>query len=69
MMVQMMEVRSGIQKIPFSFGTIDPEKIINRIFCPINPPNEPSSSEYFLKRLFNFETVKLFPVAGYLTPW
>jgi hypothetical protein len=63
----MVEVRSGIRKNPF-FGTINPEKIINRIFYLNNPPNNPSSSEYSLKRLFNFEIVKLYPAAGYLTP-
>jgi hypothetical protein len=60
MMVQMMEVRSGTRKTYF-FRTINPEKMINRIFCLNNPPNDPSSSEYFLKRLFNFETVELYP--------
>jgi hypothetical protein len=65
-MVRMMEVISGIRKISF-FGTINPEKMINRIFYLNNPPNDPSSSEYSLKRLFNFETVKLYPAAGYLT--
>jgi hypothetical protein len=29
-MVQMIEVRFGIRKIPF-FGTINPEKMVNRI--------------------------------------
>jgi hypothetical protein len=41
----MMEVRSGIRKTPF-FGTINPEKMVNRIFYLNNPPNDPSSSEY-----------------------
>jgi hypothetical protein len=62
----MMEVRSGIRKTPF-FGIINPKKMINRIFYLNNPPNDPSSSEYSLKRLFNFETVNLYPTAGYLT--
>jgi hypothetical protein len=44
----MMEVRSAIPKTPF-FGTINPEKMINRIFYLNNPPNDPSSSEYSLK--------------------
>jgi hypothetical protein len=30
-MVQMIEVRFGIQKIPF-FGTINPENMVNQIF-------------------------------------
>jgi hypothetical protein len=64
-MVQMME--SGIQKTPF-FGTVNPEKMINRIFYPNNPPNDPSTSKYSLKRVFNFKAVKLYPAAGYLTP-
>jgi hypothetical protein len=34
-MVQMMEVRSKIRKTPF-FRTINPEKMINRIFYPLN---------------------------------
>jgi hypothetical protein len=59
--------RSGIQKTSF-FGIINPEKMINRIFYLNNPPNDPSSSEYSLKRLFNFEIVKLYPAVGYLTP-
>jgi hypothetical protein len=58
-MVRMMDVRSEIRKTPF-FRTINPEKMINRIFYLNNPPNDPSSSEYSLKRLFNFETVKLY---------
>jgi hypothetical protein len=66
-MVRMMEVRSGIRKTLF-FGTINPKKMINRIFYLNSPPNNPSSSEYSLKRLLNFETVKLYPAAGYLTP-
>jgi hypothetical protein len=66
-MVQMMEVRFRIRKTPF-FGTINPEKMINRIFYLNNPPNNPSSSEYSLRRLFNFEIVKLYPAADYLTP-
>jgi hypothetical protein len=47
-MAQMMEVRSGIQKTPF-VETINPEKLINRIFYLNNPPNDPSASEYSLK--------------------
>jgi hypothetical protein len=62
----MMEVRSGIRKTPF-FRTINPEKMINRIFYLNNPPNDPSTFEYSLKRLFNFKAVKLYPAAGYLT--
>jgi hypothetical protein len=46
-MVQMMEVRFGIQKPPF-FGTINPEKMVNRIISLKNPPNDPSSYEYSL---------------------
>jgi hypothetical protein len=65
-MVQMMEVRSGIRKTPF-LGTINPEKMINRIFYLNNPSNDPSTSEYSLKRLFNFKTEKLHPTVGYLT--
>jgi hypothetical protein len=64
----MMEVRSGIRKTPF-FGTVNPEKMINQIFFLKNPPNDPSTSEYSLKRLFNFKAGKLYPAAGYLTPW
>jgi hypothetical protein len=56
-MVQMMKVRCGIRKTLF-FGTINPEKMINRIFYLKNPPNNPSS-EYSLRQLFNFETVNL----------
>jgi hypothetical protein len=63
----MMEVRFGIRKTPF-FGTINPEKMINRIFYLKNPSNDPSSSEYSLRRLFNFKIVNLYPAAGYLTP-
>jgi hypothetical protein len=66
-MVQMMEVRSEIQKTPF-FGIVNPEKMSNQIFYLNNPPNDLSTSEYSLKRLFNFETVNLYPAAGYLTP-
>jgi hypothetical protein len=47
MMVQMMEVRFGIQKTPF-LGIINSEKMINRIIYLKNPPNDPSSSEYSL---------------------
>jgi hypothetical protein len=46
-MVQMMEVRFGIRKTPF-FGTINPEKMVNRIIYLKNPPNDPSASEYSL---------------------
>jgi hypothetical protein len=66
-MIQMMEVRFGIRKTPF-FGTINPEKMINRISYPKNPPNDSSSSEYSLRRLFNFRTVNQYPAADYLTP-
>jgi hypothetical protein len=66
-MIQMMEVRFGIQKTPF-LGTINSEKMINRISYLKNPPNDPSSSEYSLTRLLNFGTVNLYPAAGYLTP-
>jgi hypothetical protein len=47
---------------------MNPEKMVNQIFYLNNPPNDPSSSEDSLKLLFNFETVKLYPAAGYLTP-
>jgi hypothetical protein len=67
-MIQMMEVRFGIQKSPF-FRTINPEKMINQISYLKNPPNDPSSCEYSLRRLFNFRTVNLYPAASYLTPW
>jgi hypothetical protein len=63
----MMEVRFGIRKTPF-FGTVNPEKMINRILYLNNSPNNLSTSEYSLKRLFNFKAVKLYPTAGYLTP-
>jgi hypothetical protein len=53
MMIQTMEVRFGIRKTPF-FGTINPEEMINRISYLKNPPNDPSSSEYSLRRLFKF---------------
>jgi hypothetical protein len=46
-MIQMMEVRFGIRKTPF-LGTINPEKMINRIIYLKNPSNDPSSSEYSL---------------------
>jgi hypothetical protein len=62
----MMEVRSGIRKTPF-FGTVNPEKMINRIFYLNNSPNDPSTSEYSLEQLFNFKVVKLYPATGYLT--
>jgi hypothetical protein len=65
-MVQMMKIRSVFRKTPF-FGTNNPEKMINRIFYLSNPSNDPSNPEYSLKRHFNLKTVKLFPVAGYLT--
>jgi hypothetical protein len=32
-MVQMIEIRLEIRKIPF-FGTINPEKMVNQITCP-----------------------------------
>jgi hypothetical protein len=66
-MVQMMEVRFGIRKTSF-FGTINPKKMINRIIYLKDPPNDPSYSEYSLRRLFNLGTVNLYPAAGYLTP-
>jgi hypothetical protein len=44
----MMEVKSEIRKTPL-FRTINPEKMINRIFNPNSPPNDPSSSEYSQK--------------------
>jgi hypothetical protein len=66
-MVQMMEVRPGIRKTSF-FGTINPEKLINQKLYLNNPPNDPSTSEYSLKRLLNFKAVNLYPAAGYLTP-
>jgi hypothetical protein len=47
-MIQMMEVRFGIRETPF-FGTINPEKMINRISYLKNPTNDPSSSEYSLR--------------------
>jgi hypothetical protein len=56
----MMEVRSWIRKTPF-FGTVDPEKMINQIYNPNSPPNDPSSSEYSLKRLLTFAIVDLYP--------
>jgi hypothetical protein len=40
---------------PLFFGTVNPEKMINRIFYLNNPPNDPSTSEYSLKRRFNFK--------------
>jgi hypothetical protein len=43
-----MEVRSEIRKTPF-LGTVNPEKMINRIFYLNNPPNDPSTSEYSMK--------------------
>jgi hypothetical protein len=65
-MVQMMEFRLDIRKTPF-FGTINPEKMVKRIFYLNNPPNDLSTSKYSVKRLFNFKTVELFSAAGYLT--
>jgi hypothetical protein len=47
-------------KTPF-FGISNPEKMINQIFYLNNPPNDPSSSEYSLKRLLTFATVELYP--------
>jgi hypothetical protein len=47
-MVQMMEIRSEIRKTPF-FRIVNPEKMSNQIFYLNNPPNDPSTSEYFLK--------------------
>jgi hypothetical protein len=44
----MIEVRSGIQKTAF-FGTMNPEKMINRIFYLNNPSNDPSTSETTLQ--------------------
>jgi hypothetical protein len=66
-MVQMMKFRLDIRKTPF-FETINPEKLIKRIFYLSNPPNAPSTSKFSLKRRFNSKTVELFPTAGYLTP-
>jgi hypothetical protein len=60
-MIQMMEIRLGIRKIPF-FGTINPEKMVNRIFYlkihQMTPhlPNIPCD---------NSST----SAAGYLAPW
>jgi hypothetical protein len=45
MMIQMMGIGLLIQKTPF-FRLTNPEKMINRIFNPNNPPNDPSDSEY-----------------------
>jgi hypothetical protein len=61
-MIRMTEVRFGIRKIPF-FGTINLKKIINRISYLKISPNDSSSSEYSLRRLFNFGTVNLYPAA------
>jgi hypothetical protein len=47
-MVRMMEVRSKIRKTPF-FGTMNPEKMINRIFYLNNLSNDPSTSETTLQ--------------------
>jgi hypothetical protein len=67
MMVQMMGIRLWIWKTPF-FRLINPEKMINRIFKPNNPPNDPSDSEYPRTWLLNFGTVTFPHPAGYLTP-
>jgi hypothetical protein len=48
MMVQMMDIRLLIRKTPF-FGLTNPEKMVNQIFNPNNPPNDPSTSEYSRK--------------------
>jgi hypothetical protein len=54
-MVQMMEVRFGIQKTPF-FGTINPEKMVNQIiylnFYQITPhlPNIPCDDSLTLEQ-------------------
>jgi hypothetical protein len=49
------------------FGLVSPEKMINRIFNPNSPPNDPSTSEYFQKQLLNFKTVTFPHSVGYLT--
>jgi hypothetical protein len=63
----MMEVKSEIRKTPL-FRTINPEKMINQIYYLKNPPNDPSSSEYFRKPLFNVKTLKLFPNCWLFNP-
>jgi hypothetical protein len=45
MMVQMMGIRLLIRKTPF-FGLTNPGKMVNPIFNPNDPPNDPSTSEY-----------------------
>jgi hypothetical protein len=44
-MVQMMGIRLLIRKTPF-FGLTNPGKMVNPIFNPNDPPNDPSTSEY-----------------------
>jgi hypothetical protein len=48
MMIQMMGIRLLIRKTPF-FRLTNPEKMVNRIFNPNNPSNDPSDSEYSWK--------------------
>jgi hypothetical protein len=48
MMAQMMDSRLLIQETPFS-GPTNPEKMVNRIFNPNIPSNDPSDSEYSRK--------------------
>jgi hypothetical protein len=48
MMAQMMGIRLLIQETPF-FGPTNPEKMVNRIFNPNIPSNDPSDSEYSRK--------------------
>jgi hypothetical protein len=67
MMVQMMGIRSRIQKTPF-FGLISPEKMINRIFNPNNPPNDPSSSEYSQKMTLELRNSNFSPPRWLFNP-
>jgi hypothetical protein len=65
-MMQMMKLDQKFEN-PF-FRANSPEKMINQIFNPIKPPNDPSPSGYSQERLLNFKTVTFPHSAGYLTP-
>jgi hypothetical protein len=67
MMIQMMDIRSGIRKTPF-FGRISPEKMINRIFNPNSLPNDLSSSEYSKKTTLELQNSNFTPLRWLYNP-
>jgi hypothetical protein len=63
----MMGTRSLIRKTPF-FGLTSPEKMINRIFNPISPPNDPSTSEYSQKMTLELQNSNFSPSRWLFNP-